>query len=70
MKSYLSADIGIRPRGVAERPLAMTTKWETIRHYFTWILSLTKGKGKWKDIIVQIGGLAFKVELASRIPRI
>jgi hypothetical protein len=60
-----STPAGCRGRAVSYEDQAR----DDVQHYFTWILSLTKGKGKWEEIIVQIGGLAFMVELASQIPR-
>lgn len=50
-KGYLSAGIGVRPWGVAERPLAYDGQArEEVRHYFTWILSLTKEKGNGRTL--------------------
>jgi hypothetical protein len=40
---------------VVDQPFCSRT---SVSLCFTWILSLTKEKGKWKDIIVQICGLS------------
>ena len=60
---------GVRPQSCYGTAVSYDGCTRQVRHYFTWILSLTKEKRKWKDIIVHTCGLAFKIESASRTPR-